>query len=107
LFSSHRIEEVLSFADRVLVLDNGKLIADAPPMDIYKKIGKNGILKIFIQPKLYDNAISLLGQNGFESSMNGKGLRVKVDPDMKIEPIRVLLNSGMEIENFDYEVELF
>lgn len=107
LFSSHRMEEVLSFADRVIVLDNGKLIADAPPMEIYKKIGKNGILKIFIQPALYDNAISLLGEKGFESSRNGKGLRVKVDPDLKIEPIKVLLNSGMEIENFDYEVELF
>lgn len=107
LFSSHRMEEVLSFADRVIVLDNGKLIADASPMEIYKKFGKNGILKIFIRSKLYENAISLLNEKGFESSMNGKGIIVKVDPDLKIEPLKVLINSGLEIENFNYEVELF
>ncbi len=107
LFSSHRMEEVLSFADRVIVLDKGKIIAEAPPMEIYKKFGKNGVLKIFIRSGLYDTAISLLIANGFESSMNGKGIKVKVDPDLKIEPIKVLINSGLEIENFDYEVELF
>jgi len=107
IFSSHRMEEVMSFADRVLVLDNGKIIADASPMSIYKKFGRNGILKIFIQPKLYETAINLLSLHGFTSSMNGKGIKVKVDPDLKIEPIKLLLNSGLEIENFDYEVELF
>ncbi|HKB86264.1 MAG TPA: ABC transporter ATP-binding protein [Ignavibacteriaceae bacterium] len=107
IFSSHRMEEVMSFADRVLVLDNGKIIADASPMSIYKKFGRNGILKIFIQPKSYETAINLLSLHGFTSSMNGKGIKVKVDPDLKIEPIKLLLNSGLEIENFDYEVELF
>lgn len=107
VFSSHRMEEVLSFADRVIVLDNGKFIADASPMEIYKKFGKNGILKIFLEPGMYDNAISILRKKGFVGLMNGKGIKVKVDPDLKIEPIKVLLNSGLEIENFDYEVELF
>lgn len=107
LFSSHRMEEVLTFADRVIVLDNGKIIADASPMDIYKKFGRNGILKIFIQSNFYEYAINLLSKNGFESSMNGKGIKVKVDPDMKIKPLKVLLDSGLAIENFDYEVELF
>jgi ABC-type multidrug transport system ATPase subunit len=107
LFSSHRIEEVLSFADRVLVLDNGQLVADASPMEIYKKFGKNGTLKIFIKPYLFENAISALTQKGFQSSKNGKGILVKVDPDLKIEPIKILLDRGMTIENFDYDVELF
>ncbi len=107
LFSSHRIEEVLSFADRVLALDNGLLIADAPPMEIYKKFGKNGTLKIYLDASLKNNAVEILAMQGFESSMNGKGIKVKVDPDSKIEPIKILINSGIAIENFDYEVELF
>ena len=107
LFSSHRIEEVLSFADRVLVLDNGNLVADAAPFEIYKKFGKNGILKIFIETSLFENAIDTLAQKGFQSSRNGKGILVKVDPDLKIEPIKILLDQGMSIKNFDYEVELF
>lgn len=107
LSSSHRIEEVLSFADRVLVLDNGKLIADAPPMEIYKRFGKNGTLKIFINPSLFENALSLLTREGYQSYRNGKGILVKVDPDLKIEPIKILLKQGISIENFDYEVELF
>lgn len=107
IFSSHRMEEVLSFADRVLVLDKGKLIADSSPMEIYKKFGKNGILKIYLSPSLSDDALKILKRQGFPSSMNGKGIKVKVDPDSKIKPIKVLLDSGLSIENFDYEVELF
>ncbi len=107
LFSSHRIEEVLSFADRVLVLDNGKLIADASPMEIYKRFGKNGTLKIFINPSMFDQAINILNEKGFSSSRNGKGILVHVNPDLKIEPIKLLLNKGMSIDNFDYDVELF
>ncbi len=107
IFSSHRMEEVLSFADRVLVLDNGKLIADSSPMEIYKKFGKNGTLKIYLSQSLTNEAIKILNQYGFESSMNGKGIKVKIEPDSKIKPIKVLLDSGMSIENFDYEVELF
>jgi Cu-processing system ATP-binding protein len=107
LFSSHRIEEVLSFADRVLVIDNGNLIADASPMEIYKRFGKNGTLKIFIDSSLFESAINILSQKGFPSSRNGKGIKVQVDPDLKIEPIKILLNQGMSIENFDYDVELF
>lgn len=107
IFSSHRIEEVLSFADRVLVLDNGKLIADAPPMEIYKKFGKNGTLKIFISPSLFDQAINALNERGFNSSRNGKGILVQVNPDLKVEPIKILLSKGLSIDNFDYDVELF
>lgn len=107
IFSSHRMEEVLTFADRVIVLDNGQMIADAPPMEIYKKFGKNGILRIFIPAIVVYDALNILNKNGFESSMNGKGIKVKVDPDLKIEPIKLLIDSGLAIENFDYEVELF
>lgn len=107
IFSSHRMEEVLSFADRVLVLDNGKLIADSSPLEIYRKFGKNGLLKIYIEHSASEDAIKTLTKMGFTSSMNGKGIKVKVDPDSKIEPIKVLLDSGFSIENFDYEVELF
>lgn len=107
LFSSHRIEEVLSFADRVLVLDNGELIADAPPMEIYKKFGKNGVLKIFINPLMFDQAINVLSEKGFTGSRNGRGILVQVNPDLKIEPIKILLNKGLLIDNFDYDVELF
>jgi ABC-type multidrug transport system ATPase subunit len=106
IFSSHRIDEVLSFADRVLVMDNGKLIADSSPMEIYKQFGKNGLLKIYIQPSLTSSAIETLTKQGFNSSMNGKGIKVKVDPDSKIKPIKALLDSGFPIQNFDYEVEL-
>ncbi len=107
IFSSHRMEEVLSFADRVLVLDNGKFIADSTPMEIYKKFGKNGMLRIYISKSLSESAIEILNKNGFPSSMNGKGIKVKVDPDSKIKPIKTLIDSGLSIENFDYEVELF
>ncbi|RMF59657.1 MAG: nitrous oxide reductase family maturation protein NosD, partial [Calditrichaeota bacterium] len=51
LYSSHRMEEVFGFADRILVLDQGRVIADAPPTEIYQQLGKHSLLRIYVPEK--------------------------------------------------------
>lgn len=105
VFSSHRMEEVFSFADRVLVLDQGKLITDSPPHEVYKQLGKRSLLRIYIANNQTDTALNILEKHGFKVSQNGSGLKVQVDSHSKGQPITLLANEGIAVENFDYEVE--
>lgn len=105
VFSSHRMEEVFSFADRVLVLDQGRLIADAPPKEVYQQLGKRTLLRIYLSPALLSPAREILETNGFSVLQNGSGLKVQVDSHSKGQPISLLAGAGVAVENFDYEIE--
>ncbi|MFQ5458427.1 MAG: ABC transporter ATP-binding protein, partial [Myxococcota bacterium] len=43
LFSSHRLEEVKALADRVIVIENGRVRLDAPPGDLAGRLGLKAI----------------------------------------------------------------
>ena len=106
VFSSHRMEEVFSFANRVLVLDQGKLIVDAPPAEVYQHLGKATLLRLFLPQSQLDEATKLLTANGFKVSRNGMGIKVQVEFHSKGKPIALLANAGITVEDFEYEVEL-
>lgn len=105
VFSSHRLEEVFSFAGRVLVLDQGRLIADAPPKEVYQQLGKRTLLRIYVPPALLSSAREILETHGFSVFQNGSGLKVPVDSHAKGHPITLLAGAGVAVENFDYEIE--
>ncbi len=106
VFSSHRMEEVFSFANRVLVLDQGKLIVDAPPAEVYQHLGKATLLRLFVPSSQLEAATELLTANGFKVSRNGMGIKVQVEFHSKGKPIFLLANAGITVEDFEYEVEL-
>ena len=106
LFSSHRMEEVFSFASRVLILDQGKIIVDAPPTEVYEHLGKATMLRLFLPQEQLPRAIEVLAMHGFRVSRNGMGLKVVVDFHSKGKPITLLAEAGISVNDFDYEVEV-
>ena len=105
VFSSHRSEEVFSFADRVLILDQGNLIADCPPSEVYTRLGKQSFLLLYLSQSQRDSAIRILGEKGFNVSPNGSGIKVNVDSHLKGQPISILAGEGIAVSNFEYEIE--
>ncbi len=105
VFSSHRLEEVFSFADRVLIMDQGSLIADCPPGEVYEKLGKQSFLVLYVPKNQTESAVRILGKHGFPVSQNGAGIKVKVDSHRKGQPISILAGEGISVNNFEYEVE--
>lgn len=103
IFSSHRLEEIANLADRVLLLDNGKIIADCPPDQLGDQTGWDVTLRVLIQSKDLEPALDTLNRHGFVASPNGKGIRVKVTPGHKGRPIRVLSEAGIQVEDFEIE----
>lgn len=105
VFSSHRLEEVFSFADRVLILDQGSLIADCPPAEVYEKLGKHTYLLLYVPEDKKGSAADILAKHGFAVSPNGAGIKVKVDSHLKGQPISILAGEGISVNDFEYEVE--
>jgi nitrous oxidase accessory protein len=103
IFSSHRLEEIAALADRVLLLEDGKIIADCHPDELSNQSGWNVTLRIHLQSKDLRPALDTLNQHGFIASPNGKGIRVKVTPGHKGYPIRVLSEAGILVEDFEIE----
>jgi nitrous oxidase accessory protein len=102
-FSSHRLEEIATLADRVLLLDNGKLVADCPPHELSDQSGWNVTLRLKLDPMDMEQAMATLSQHGFSAHSNGKGIRVKVTPGHKGQPIELLITAGIQVEDFEIE----
>jgi len=103
IFSSHRLEEIATLADRVLLLENGKLIADCPPDELSAQTGWNVTLRVLLEGRDLKPALDTLIQHGFVASPNGKGIRVKVTPGQKGRPLSVLTQAGIQVEDFEIE----
>lgn len=49
IFSTHILSEVEALCDRVLIINEGKLVADASPQDLRKQVSGNDVIKVIIE----------------------------------------------------------
>ena len=97
IFSSHRLEEVTVLADRVLLLEAGRLVIDAPPRELTRRLGRPTTLYIQMPAADIEQAVLALEQKGLATSRNGHGLRVRVGPHEKAAALRIVYEAGMEV----------
>ena len=103
IFSSHRLEEVTALADRVLLMEAGALIVDAPPQGLEKHLGWESTLHLYLPDRVIDPTLEWLTDQDMPVSRNGRGLRVQVKPGEKGKVLRMLFEAGFEIEDFTLE----
>lgn len=103
IFSSHRFEEVVRIADRVLVMQEGKVIADCPPSQLHQYAGWKEMLRLYVPDKSVDLALEALNRDGFNAFPNGRGIWVQVLPGRKGEPIETLHQAGIQVKDFELE----
>ena len=104
VFSSHRAEEVQALADRVLVLEDGRLVADGPS-PILQATGAATALRLYVAGESLDPALIALTAHGFRATRNGSSLRVQVQPGEKGGPLHVLARAHIPVHDFDLEHE--
>lgn len=103
VFSSHRLEEITALADRVLLLEAGKLVIDAPPNELEQQLGWESSLHLYLPPQRIEPALVTLTAHGLPVSRNGRGVRVQVKPGQKGEALRLLHEAGISVEDFTVE----
>lgn len=103
VFSSHRLEEITALADRVLLLEAGKLVIDTPPHELERRLGWETTLHLYLPEPTIEPALQTLTRFGMPVSRNGRGVRVQVAPGKKGQVLRVLHEAGIAIEDFTVE----
>ncbi len=101
LFASHRIDEVTTLANRVVLLDQGRSLGEIPVDQLVDRLGMGTTLHLHIQPDSRGRAMDLLKVHGFSPRLNGVGLLVPVPTPQKATPFRVLADARIAIDDFD------
>lgn len=103
IFSSHRLEEIAILADRVLVMEAGRLVADGPPEEVEHLSGMATSLKLHLPSERVELALTTLTDHGFTASRNGRSVHVRVATREKGRPIHLLAQAGIQVHDFDVE----
>lgn len=103
IFSSHRLDEVTALADRVLLLEAGKLVVDAPPSELEQRLGLPSTLHLYMPQAMAAIAVDTLKTHGLPVHLNGRGLRVQVAPGGKGNVLKLLHEANVEIDDFVVE----
>lgn len=99
VFSSHRAEEILGLADRVIHLEAGRVVADGAPYDVLAD--RQSELWLRPAPAERERADRLLRQCGFEARRLGEHLVLSLPANRRIEVFQSLLSAGVELVDFD------
>lgn len=103
IFSSHHLEEITALADRVLLLEAGRLVVDAPPDQLERRLGWETTLHLYLPETGIEPAMQTLSGLGMPISRNGRGIRVQVAPGSKGRVFRILQDAGVAVEDFSVE----
>lgn len=103
IFSSHHLEEITALANRVLLLEGGRLVVDSPPDQLEHRLGWETTLHLYLPETGIDPALETLANLGMPVSRNGRGVRVNVAPGSKGKVLRVLQEAGIQVDDFSVE----
>ena len=103
VFSSHRPEDVLALADRILLLDGGVLEEEQSPQRFKTLLGYDARLVVYLKNGHRDEAISTLQGLGLSAAGDGQVITVAIRADQKADVLSSLARSGVDIEDFEWE----
>jgi ABC-type multidrug transport system ATPase subunit len=105
VFSTHRAEEVLQLADRVVVLDRGRVVAGGRPEELEQVAGLNPWLRLTVAAGQCERAEAALRTAGYAVQRENAALRIRVAAQRKAAPLTALYAAGVTVENFELESE--
>ncbi|GAB4575696.1 MAG: ABC transporter ATP-binding protein [Anaerolineae bacterium] len=101
IFSSHRLDEVLALATRVIVLDSGAILADCLPHELPEKLGLSRWLRLWVMPEAKAMTLQVLTGQGFECSPNGHSIFVRLNNRAKMDALHALQQADIAVLDFD------
>jgi nitrous oxidase accessory protein len=105
LFCTHRPSEVWALADRVVVLEWGRKVAEGPPEEVRRHLSAAAHLGLVVPGDQVERAHETLATGGFAVDRTGSRLWVDVAAGRKIEAIERLRLAGLAVLDFDLESE--
>lgn len=99
LLTTQYLEEADQLADRIVVIDNGKVIAEGTAKELKAKIGNDRLELTFARVKDFEAAQGVLGASVVDASERERALTVPIkDTDKDVERIiRKIHDAGLKI----------
>jgi ABC-2 type transport system ATP-binding protein/nitrous oxidase accessory protein len=101
VFSSHRFEEVAALAQRVLLLNTGKLVNKFTPEDLAAELGLRQWLRVIVGHGDKSEACHVLDRAGYNFVPNGKAIYVDISAHQKMDVLRLLAAVQILVTDFD------
>lgn len=102
IFASHRLEEVELLANRVLVLEYGRLVNVLTPEALLRQLMPTITLTLWVAEAQRSDVLARFTEAGMHAHLNGRGtVVVEVQADQKLELLRLL----KELPVLDFEME--
>jgi ABC-2 type transport system ATP-binding protein/nitrous oxidase accessory protein len=101
LFASHRPDEVILLADRVLMMDGGRVRRDTTPRELWPTEKPVQVVRLSLSTASEEAAARVLREAGHAVHLNGRGLCVAVPRDRKAGPIHTLARCEIEVRDIE------
>ncbi len=101
LFASHRPDEVISLASRVLVLEKGVIQRDTTPAELWPTEKPVQVIRLHLTMAQETDAADALRREGHAVHLNGHGLCVAVPRDRKAEPVSALARYQIDVRDIE------
>ena len=96
------LEAKEALANRVLLLEQGKLVATLTPVELLARLLPEVELTLWVPAAQRQDALSCLTGAGWAAHFNGRGtVVVRVRAEHKLKPLRALEARGIQVSDFD------
>ncbi len=101
LFSSHQVGEVQGLADRVLLLESGKLRQSCKADEFTDAAGVRCGIKLYLEQDSITAAVEALAIAGYKAERNCTGVHVEAPSHEKAKPIGILERKGIAVRDIE------
>jgi ABC-2 type transport system ATP-binding protein len=100
LLTTQYLEEADKLADRIAVLDKGKIIAEGTADELKSKVGSERIEMVIEKSEDFENALKLLETKGIQSNKSERKISVPTDGNVKavVSVLDTLNKAGIELD---------
>jgi ABC-2 type transport system ATP-binding protein len=96
------LEEANALADRVGIIDHGRLVAEGSPEALKEEIGRPSVEAIPADPRNRERVASVLGRFGSDRASSPRGVAVRLDNGGDLAGVvRALDQEGLEVEQIE------
>jgi ABC-2 type transport system ATP-binding protein len=97
------LEEADVLADRVGIIDHGRIVAEGPPAALKAEMGSNAVEAIPANPEHKADAAAVLARFGEPAAASPKGVAVRLagGPDALADVVRALDDAGISLAHLD------
>jgi ABC-type multidrug transport system ATPase subunit len=104
LFASHRVEEVEALADRIILMEAGRVADTLTPGQVRLRLAPHVELTLWVSDVERAKALAAFQNEGWDAHLNGRGtVVVRLDAEQKLQPLSLLAEQGITVTDFEME----